>query len=40
MNEHLEHARWEQVKKEVGDARQDRPAEDGRRVGIAREETS
>jgi GntR family transcriptional repressor for pyruvate dehydrogenase complex len=40
MNEHLEHARWEQVKNETGDARQDRPAGDGRRACIAGEETS
>jgi GntR family transcriptional repressor for pyruvate dehydrogenase complex len=40
MNEHLEHARWEQVKKEMGDTRQDPPAEDGRRVSIAGEESA
>jgi DNA-binding FadR family transcriptional regulator len=32
MNEHLERARWEQVEKETGDARQVQQAEDRRRA--------
>jgi hypothetical protein len=32
MKEHLEHARWEQVKKETGDASPAEPAADRRRA--------
>jgi DNA-binding FadR family transcriptional regulator len=32
MTEHLEHARWEQVKKEAGDARPGPPPADKRRA--------
>jgi GntR family transcriptional regulator, transcriptional repressor for pyruvate dehydrogenase complex len=39
MTEHLEHARWEQVKKETGDARQVQPAADRRRAHQATAQT-